>query len=85
MRKGVYIQTRFQVCGICGKRHAPTHKFPFLAEYGIKGKYAARECLGKLPRPDMTNVTFFPAPRLPASAEGEEWQREEPPRSRSPS
>jgi hypothetical protein len=70
MRKGVYIQTRFQVCGICGKRHAPTHKFPFLAAYGIKGKYAAMECLGKLPKPDMTNVTFLPGPPVETDPEG---------------
>jgi hypothetical protein len=37
------------------------------ARYGIKGKYAAQECVGKLPQPDMTNVavwarrTFGPA------------------------
>jgi hypothetical protein len=70
MRKGQYIQTHFQVCGICGKRHAPTHKFPFLADYGVKGKYAAMECLGKLPKPDMTNVRFLPGPRVEDDPEG---------------
>ena len=59
MKKGQYIQTHFQVCALCGKRHAKTYKFPFLAEYGVKGKYAAMECLGKLPTPDLTNVTFL--------------------------
>jgi hypothetical protein len=44
--KNTIFPTRFQVCAICGKRHAPTHKFPFLARYGIKGKYAAMDCPG---------------------------------------
>ena len=70
MRKGQYIQTHFQVCALCGRRHAKTYKFPFLADYGIKGKYAAMECLGKLPKPDLTNVTFLPGPRLEDDPEG---------------
>jgi hypothetical protein len=45
-------------------------KFPFLKDYGIKGKYAAMECLGKLPKPDLTNVTFLPGPRLEDDPEG---------------
>ena len=53
---------RFQVCAICGKRHAKTHKWPFLAKYGIKGRYAAMECLGKLPKPNLSNVTFLVPP-----------------------
>jgi hypothetical protein len=70
------LARRWQKCALCGKRHGKTYKYPFLAEYGIKGKYAAMECLGLLPRPDISNVVFI-APRLPATAEGEEWQREE--------
>jgi hypothetical protein len=54
---------------LCGKRHAITYKFPFLARYGIKGKYAAIECLGKLPMPDMRNVAVF-IPRPKKSQEG---------------
>lgn len=65
MRKFQALRTRHQVCAICGTRHATTYKFPFLARYGIKGKYAAMECLGKLPKPDMTNVRFIPGPKLP--------------------
>jgi hypothetical protein len=59
MRKNVVFPTRFQVCALCGERHAVTYKFPFLARYGVRGKYAAIECLGKLPKPNMTNVTFL--------------------------
>ena len=47
------------MCAICGKRRAKTYRYPFLARYGIKGKYAAQECAGKLPQPDMTNVAVF--------------------------
>jgi hypothetical protein len=70
MRKNTIFPTHFQVCALCGKRHAITYKFPFLADYGIKGKYAAIECLGKLPEPDLTNVTFI-TPRGPGPEEEE--------------
>jgi hypothetical protein len=64
------FRMRFQLCGICGKRHAPVYKFPFLARYGVKGKYAAMECLGKLPKPDLSNVSFLPGPRVEDDPEG---------------
>jgi len=71
MRKNTIFPTHFQVCAICGKRHEITYKFPFLKDYGIKGKYAALDCLGKLPRPDLTNVTFLVGRRRAPAAEEE--------------
>ena len=50
---------RWQKCAICGQRHARTYKFEDLASHGIKGKYAAMECLGLLPSSDFPNVAFF--------------------------
>jgi hypothetical protein len=70
MRKNTIFPTHFQVCALCGKRHAKTYKWPFLARYGIKGKYAAMECLGRLPKPDMTNVRFLPGPPVEDDPEG---------------
>jgi hypothetical protein len=70
MRKNTIFPTQFQVCAICGKRHAITYKFPFLKDYGIKGKYAALDCLADLPKPDMTNVRFLPGPRVEDDPEG---------------
>lgn len=61
---------RWQKCAICGKRHAPTHKFPFLKDYGVDGKYAAMDCLANLPKPDMTNVSFLPGPPVEDDPEG---------------
>jgi hypothetical protein len=61
---------RWQKCAICGQRHAKVYKFPFLKDYGVKGKYAAMECLGKLPKPDMTNIRFLPGPPVEDDPEG---------------
>jgi hypothetical protein len=68
MRKNLF-PTRFQVCALCGKRHATVYKFPFLARYGIKGKYAALGCLGALPEPDTSNVTYLAGRHRPGGGE----------------
>jgi hypothetical protein len=42
-------QERYRVCAVCGKRHGPTYGFQAMLEgLGIKGTWAAPDCLAKL-------------------------------------
>src|ERR1700758_5403741 len=40
---------RYRVCAVCGRRHGPTYGFQSMLEgLGIKGTWAAPDCLAKL-------------------------------------
>ena len=42
-------QERYRVCAVCGRRHGTTFGFQSkLEELGIKGVWAAPDCLAKL-------------------------------------
>ena len=57
-------------CTICGKPHGKVYRYrKLLQRFGYKGHCATMECVGNLPRPDMSNVALFKAaPREPALA-----------------
>jgi hypothetical protein len=51
-------------CAICGKAHGKVYRYrKLLQRFGFKGHYATMECVGNLPRPDMSNVAIL-VPRL---------------------
>jgi hypothetical protein len=43
------IKRRFNLCSVCGQRHAPAYDYrKVLERFGLKGERAAVECLQKL-------------------------------------
>ena len=47
--EGQMKQEHYRVCSVCGRRHGPTYGFQSkLNELGIKGIWAAPDCVAKL-------------------------------------
>lgn len=53
-------------CAICGKAHGKVYRYrKLLARFGYAGHYATMECVGNLPRPDMSDVEVLVIPTDP--------------------